>query len=108
MKAIADHTGFEHAKLVDSAGLRPDHESAAVALALVAIVLRRFAASPVARPGTARFLALGSLLASAGLGLLGAGLAFETGARETGLLFTLAGLIFALRVPRPNLGGEHR
>lgn len=32
MKAIADHTGFEHAKLVDSAGLRPDHESAAETL----------------------------------------------------------------------------
>jgi len=32
LKAVADHTGFEHHKLVDSAGLRPDHESAAETL----------------------------------------------------------------------------
>ncbi|MCR9073757.1 MAG: acetylornithine deacetylase [Alphaproteobacteria bacterium] len=32
LKAVAPHTGFEHHKLVDSVGLRPDHESAAETL----------------------------------------------------------------------------
>ena len=82
--------------------------TAAVGLALVAIVSRRFASSPVASPATTTFLAVGALLASAGLGLLGAAIAFQTGSRETGLLFTLAGLIFALRVPRPSLERERR
>jgi hypothetical protein len=75
--------------------------TAGVGLALAAIVLRRFASSPIVRPSSATFLALGALFSSAGLGLLGARIAFQTDSDETGLLFTLAGLIFALRVPRP-------
>ena len=79
----------------------PSATSAAIALALAAIILRRFASSSVIRVRNAFFLSLGALVSAAGLGILGALLAFETGSADTGLLFTLAGLIFALRSPRP-------
>jgi drug/metabolite transporter (DMT)-like permease len=79
----------------------PSATTLAIALALGAIVLRRFTSSPVIRSRTATMLAIGSLLMSAALGLVGVFVAYQNQAGETGLLFTLAGLIFALRVPRP-------
>ncbi|MCS5637022.1 MAG: hypothetical protein NZ990_10935 [Myxococcota bacterium] len=79
----------------------PSATTLAVGLALGAIALRRFTSSPVIRSRTATILAVGSLLMSAGLGLLGLFVAYQDRSGETGLLFTLAGLIFALRVPRP-------
>jgi hypothetical protein len=71
--------------------------SIGVGLGLCAIVLRRFAGSPAIALRSAVFLSLGSLLASAGLGALGVFMAFDRAAPETGLLFVLAGVIFALR-----------
>jgi len=79
----------------------PQATTAAVGLALAAILLRRFASSPIIRPSSAVFLSVGALVSAAGLGVLGTLLALETGSAETGLLFTLAGFIFALRIPRP-------
>ncbi|MDE0886313.1 MAG: hypothetical protein OSB70_12370 [Myxococcota bacterium] len=79
----------------------PQATTAAVGLALAAILLRRFASSPTIRPSSAVFLSVGALFSAAALGVLGTLLALESGSAETGLLFTLAGLIFALRVPRP-------
>lgn len=73
----------------------------AVSLALGAIVLRRFASSPMINPGTAGLLAGASLACAGGLGLLGLGVALAKDSSETGLLFTLAGLIFALRPAPP-------
>ena len=79
----------------------PEATTAGIALALAAIALRRIASSPTLRPKTAAFLALGALVSAAGLGPLGLGVALQTDSREAGLLFTLAGLIFALRAPSP-------
>ena len=84
----------------------PYGTSAAIALALVSIVLRRFASSSAVRPSTAISLALGALFAAAGLGLLGAYEALQSESSETGLLFVLAGFIFALRAPRPGAPEE--
>jgi hypothetical protein len=79
----------------------PHTTGAGLALALAAILLRRFASSATIHPGKALWLALASLIAAGCLGLLGGYVALQTGSSETGLLFTLAGFIFALRVPRP-------
>ena len=79
----------------------PSATTLAIALALAAITLRRFASSPIVASRTANLLALGSLMMSAGLGLLGLFVAYQDHAGETGLLFCLAGLIFGLRPPRP-------
>ena len=73
----------------------------AVSLALGAIVLRRFASSAVISAGTAGRLAAASLACAGGLGLLGLGVAFAKDSSETGLLFALAGFIFALRPAPP-------
>lgn len=77
----------------------PGVTTAGIGLALAAIALRRFASSPALAPTTAVFLSLGALVSAAGLGLLGVLIALQTDSRETGLFFTLAGLIFALRRP---------
>jgi hypothetical protein len=79
----------------------PGATTAGIGLALAAIALRRFASSPALAPTTAVFLSLGALVSAAGLGLLGVLIALQTDSRETGLFFTLAGLIFALRRPAP-------
>jgi hypothetical protein len=70
-----------------------------IALGLAAILARRMAASPAISAKTALFYTLSSLVIGAALGLLGAYLAWMLDASETGLLFTLAGLIFSLRPP---------
>jgi hypothetical protein len=79
----------------------PHTTGAGLALALAAILLRRFASSAAIRPEKALWLAVSSLIAAGCLGLLGGYVAVQTGSSETGLLLTLAGFIFALRVPRP-------
>jgi len=79
----------------------PKTTAAGLALALAAILLRRFASSAGIRPEKALWLALASLVSAGGLGLLGGYVALQTDSSETGLLLTLAGFIFALRVPRP-------
>ena len=77
----------------------PGVTTAGIGLALAAIALRRFASAPTLAPTMAVFLSLGALVSAAGLGLLGVLIALQTDSRETGLFFTLAGLIFALRRP---------
>jgi hypothetical protein len=71
----------------------------AVGLALVGILLRRAGTSPQIQPRTALMFGLAGLVSSAALGLLGAYLAWTQGAAQTGLVYTLAGGIFALRAP---------
>jgi len=72
-----------------------------VGLGLGTIVLRRLGASPVIGARTAVLLVLGSLVLAGGLGLLGAWIAFRADATRSGLLLTLAGVIFALRPVAP-------
>jgi len=72
-----------------------------VGLGLGSIVLRRLGASPVIRARSAALLLAASLVLAGGLGLLGAWTAWRDDATRTGLLFTLAGLIFALRPIAP-------
>ena len=79
----------------------PKTTAAGLAIALSAILLRRFASKAGVRPEKALWLALASLVSAGCLGLLGGYVALQTGSSETGLLLTLAGFIFALRVPRP-------
>ena len=71
------------------------------ALGLGCVLLRRLGASPTRSPRTGFFLLLAALVFAAALGLLGSWIAATTGATRTGLLFTLAGLIFSLRPSRP-------
>ncbi|MCH2185532.1 hypothetical protein MK280_06630 [Myxococcota bacterium] len=72
-----------------------------VGLGLGCVVLRRLGASPSRSPRTGFFLIIAALVFAATLGLLGSWIAATTGATRTGLLFTLAGLIFSLRPSRP-------
>jgi hypothetical protein len=74
--------------------------TAGVLLALAAIVLRRVASSPTILARTALALRLGGLLACGALGVLGLYVAYGLDSPESGILFTLAGVIFALR-PSP-------
>lgn len=74
--------------------------TAAVLLALGSVVLRRIGSSPAMRPQTAIFLHLGALMMCGALGLLGVYLAYGLASPQSGILFTLAGVIFALR-PTP-------
>ena len=71
------------------------------ALGFGCVLLRRLGASPTRSPRTGFFLLLAALVFAAALGLLGSWIAATTGATRTGLLFTLAGLIFSLRPSRP-------
>jgi hypothetical protein len=81
----------------------PDREVATlgVLLALGSIVLRRVGGSPVIKPRTAFLLGMIGLLACGVLGLLGVYLAYSFDSPESGILFTLAGVIFALRPSQP-------
>ena len=74
-----------------------------VGLGLGTVILRRVGSSPKRPPQTALFLLMGALLLAGSLGLFGSWIAWSTGATQTGLLFTLAGLIFAIRPSRPNV-----
>jgi hypothetical protein len=76
--------------------------TAAIVLALGAIVMRRVSTSPVIRPKTSIFLRLGALMTCAALGGLGVYLAYGLATPLSGILFTLAGIVFALR-PTPIL-----
>lgn len=79
--------------------------SCAVGLAAAAIVLRRAAQAPSVRERSATLFGLAALGATVGLGLLGAWTAGHHGAGQTGLLFVLAGVIFAIRpLKRPRAG----
>ncbi len=79
----------------------PDRTLTLIALcvAAMAIVLRRLSTSPVLSPRTGLFLSLGALLACAGVALAGAYAAVSLAATQTGVAFSLAGGIFALRRP---------
>ncbi len=71
-----------------------------VGSALVAIVSRRLGSSPRITGRSARRWLIAALLAASCLGLLGTFEALYHGGTQTGLLFTLAGLIFAVRRPQ--------
>ncbi len=73
----------------------------AVLLALGTIVLGRFAASPGVDVRRAIWLMLAALVVAAALGLFGVYVAWADGDSMTGLLFSLAGIIFAIRPTRP-------
>lgn len=68
-----------------------------IGLGLLTIVFRRIAAAPRVPLQTGLFLSLAALVTSAALGGLGVFIAAAEGGPETGLLFTVAGLIFAMR-----------
>ncbi|MCG8592309.1 MAG: hypothetical protein MJE66_23700 [Proteobacteria bacterium] len=72
---------------------------AALALAAITILARRLAA--LAGPSAALRvgLLLGSFAAALGLAALGVGIAMQEEARQTGLLFVAAAVIFAIRPP---------
>jgi hypothetical protein len=72
---------------------------AALGLAAGSILLRRSAASRGDDPRVAVGRSLGSLVLSAGLGLLGVVVALREGAGAIGLLYTLAGGFLSLRPP---------
>jgi hypothetical protein len=77
----------------------PDRALATIGIGfgLTTIVLRRLGSSPTITLKTSLFLGLASLLSSAGLGGLGVYIAIAQAGPQTGLLFTFAGLIFAMR-----------
>ena len=87
----------------------PRMSAAAIALAIATIFFRSLANSPVMKPKRRVFLALGSLLCSAAIGLLGVAAAWTGGARQIGLGFILGATILVLRPPVPPLavGLEH-
>lgn len=75
----------------------------AVTLAAAAVVLRRIAQAPSIKDPSAEIFGRAALGASVGLGLLGAWAAWRHGAGQTGLLFVLAGVLFAIRpLRRPS------
>ena len=73
----------------------------AVGLALVSILFRQLGTSPRLTPRTRVLFTLGAFGVATALGVFGAGLALSSGARHTGLLFTLAAILFSLRPPPP-------
>lgn len=77
----------------------PRMSAAAIALAIATIFFRSLANSPVMNPKRRVFLALGSLLCSAAIGLLGVAAAWTGGARQIGLGFILGATILVLRPP---------
>jgi len=76
--------------------------SLGVLLALGAVVLRRVGGSPAISPRSAVYFRLAGLLGCGALGVLGMHLAYGLGSPQSGLLFTLAGGIFALRPSQPT------
>lgn len=72
-----------------------------VGIGLTTVVLRRLGGSPVVGLRASFFLLLGALLLAASLGLLGAWITWARNGPETGILFTLAGVIFAIRPGQP-------
>jgi len=79
--------------------------SCAVGLAVAAILLRRAAQTPSVGERSAALFGLAALGAPVALGLLGAWTAWYHAAGQTGLLFVLAGVIFAIRpLRRPRAG----
>lgn len=77
--------------------------TAAIGLGLGTIVLRQLGGSPVIGARTRMFLLVGSLVCAGALGLLGVFVAWSAGGARTGILFTLAGVIFAARPHAPAL-----
>ena len=71
---------------------------AAIGLALLSIIGRRTGASSP-RPRARIRLGLLSLVAAGGIGLIGVGLAFGSGQKQTALLYVVAGAILSLRPP---------
>jgi hypothetical protein len=78
--------------------------TAGVGLGLGTVVTRRLGGSPVMALRSRFFFLLAALVFSAVLGLLGAWIAWATDGPETGLLFTVAGAIFAIRPARLTVG----
>ena len=72
---------------------------AAVALGGIAILTRPFRSAPIKNPKLVVARILISLLAAAGVGLVGVAAAVTGGPRTTALAYVLAGAIFALRPP---------
>jgi len=74
---------------------------AGVGLGLGTILLRRLGASPATGPERASFLTAGALVLCGALGVLGVWLAYGQGSPRSGMLFTLAGAVFAARPAKP-------
>lgn len=79
----------------------PVFSYAALGLAAFAVLARRIGPAGPARPRSYVFRTLASLVAAAGLGVVGAALAVSEGERQTGLLYVLAGAILSIRPPAP-------
>jgi hypothetical protein len=84
-----------------SAETQRSYTIVAVALAAASILTRRRPSTPVANPGAHAILSSVSLLCAGGLGIAGVAFALAGGARNTALVYALAGAIFALRPPKP-------
>jgi len=72
-----------------------------IALGIAAIVTRQLGTSPKLGAKARLLFSLASLALAVGLGLLGVFMAFGLDAPESGILFTLAGLIFSARPLAP-------
>ena len=72
----------------------------AAALGAASILTRRRQTAPHGDPRSEVALSIVSLLCAAAVGLLGVALAGTGGPRTTGLVYVLAGTLFALRPPR--------
>lgn len=79
----------------------PFFTSLAVGLAVGTVLLRRAGTSPAVSDQTSSMFVICSHALAAGLGLLGAFIAIAHGARQTGIVFALAGGLFCLRRPTP-------
>jgi hypothetical protein len=76
----------------------------AVSAGLGTILFRRFSLSPVIQPRSAVILSLISLVCACALGCVGVLVALNTGAKQSGLLYTLVAALFSLRglMPTPS------
>jgi hypothetical protein len=77
----------------------PFYSLAAVALAALAILSRGALVGPAPRLPHMRRRAVTSLLCAGALGALGLGVGISEAQQQTGLLYTLAGALLALRPP---------
>ncbi len=84
-----------------SEGARRGFTYVAIALAVVSILTRRRPTAPIASPRAHVILSLASLLCACGLGIAGVAFAAAGGPRTAALVYALAGVIFALRPPKP-------